>query len=89
MRANERTAAALDTNIGIPDRDLERDVAFFPLGSAHGVCAVIGHLAHGDRVAIAVDHLAENFLHKRRSVIGHGQTAAMAAGDLGGIFDLV
>ena len=89
MRADKRTAGALDTQIGFPDRDLEGDIAFFPLGGAHGVCAIVGHLADGDRIAIAVDHLAEDFLHEHRSFSGNRQTAAVAAAYLGGVCHLV
>ena len=42
-------------------------------------------MADRDSVTVAVDHLAENFLHKHGSFSGHRQTAIVAAGNLSGI----
>ena len=56
MRANEDAFTALDAQIGFPDRDLEGDIAFFPLGGAGGECAIHGHCRHGTVVAFECDH---------------------------------
>ena len=39
--ANERAATALDTGFGIPGGNLNRDVAFFPLGGGGGPTTVV------------------------------------------------
>ena len=42
MRANKGAFAALDAQVGFPDRDFERDIALFPLGGAGGEGAITG-----------------------------------------------
>jgi hypothetical protein len=56
VRADENAFAALDAQVGFPDRDLERDVALFPLGGAGREGAVDGHGADGQVVAFEGDH---------------------------------
>ena len=68
MRAIQRAHAALDTSGGIPDRDVDSDVAFLVLRRGGREGAV--HRHGGDRqiVAVAGDHDARHFLDEFRSV---------------------
>ena len=57
VRANHDAFAALDAQVGFPDRDLQGDVALFPLGGAGGEGAVDGNGDHGQVVAVEGDDL--------------------------------
>ena len=62
--ANQHALAALDADVRVPDGHFLCDVALLPLGGAHGEGAVRGHLADGNRVALAGQHSGGYLLHK-------------------------
>ena len=62
VRADEDALAALDAQVGFPDRDFQGDVALFPLGGAGGEGAVHGHGGDRDVIAIEGDHRAKHVL---------------------------
>lgn len=47
MRTDKRTLAALDADVGIPQRDFGGDVALFPLRSSGRIGAVYGQALTG------------------------------------------
>ena len=71
MRTDCRTIAALNTGIGLPNRDVFRDTPFFVLRGAGRVGPVVGE--HGDRnlVASTGHDLSGNILHELRCIIGN------------------
>ncbi len=89
MRANKGTASALDTQVGFPNRNFEGDVALFPLGCAGGIGAIIREFAHRDLVAVAGNHLAENFLDKHRGILRNRLAAIVSGGNLLRVVDFV
>ena len=96
MGADQHALAALDAELLIPDRDLERDVALFPLRGAGGEGAVDGHGADGEVVAFAGDHAGGDLLHElgrsggdgrpheegRRHFVGHLDFVEVAEGGI-------
>ncbi|MBV6467451.1 MAG: hypothetical protein PGMFKBFP_02812 [Anaerolineales bacterium] len=68
VRADEHALAALDAQVGFPDRDFERQVALLPLGGAGREGAVHGEGGDGDVVALVVNDRAEDFLDERGRV---------------------
>ena len=63
--------AALDADFFVPHRNLERDIALFPLCGGAGESAVDRHGAYRQVVAFAGDHLGEHFLDELRSFFRH------------------
>ena len=71
VRADIGAFAALNADLGIPDRDLQRDVAFFPYGGAGWISAVIGDLADRQVVAVFGDDGAQHLFDKGRGRSGY------------------
>ena len=72
MRADEDALAALDAQVGFPDRDLEGDVALFPLGGAGREGAVDGQGRDRDGIAIEGDHRPEDIRDEIGAAAGTG-----------------
>ncbi len=66
VRADHDALAALDAQVGFPNRDFQGDVAFFPLRGAGREGAVHRHGAHGHVVAFEGQHRAEHVLDEVR-----------------------
>ena len=75
MRAGERALAALDAEVGFPDRRFVGDVALFPRRGADGKRAVDGHRADRKLVAAPGHDRGGEALHERRSRSGHDRLA--------------
>ena len=87
--ADQNALAALDADLFVPHRNLERDVPFLPLGGGAGESAVDRHGADRQVVAFAGDDLGEHFLDKLRSFFRHRAPQVKGAGNLIRNLDLV
>ena len=66
VRANHHALPALDTKLCVPNRNLLRDIALFPLRGGGRESAVDGQGADGQGVAVSGDDRADNLAHKGR-----------------------
>ena len=64
VRAHKGAFAALDAQVGFPNRDFQGDIAFFPFGGGSGVGAVNRKSTHGQAVAFAADDGAQNLAYE-------------------------
>ena len=64
MRADKDALAALDAQVGLPDRDFQGDVALLPLGGAGGEGAVHRQGADRQVVALQGNDRAQHILDK-------------------------
>ena len=71
MRADEAAVAALDAQVGVPDRDQLGDVALLVLGRAARVGAVDRQRADRQLVAAAGHHRRGHGAHELRRLRGH------------------
>ncbi len=89
MRADKDTLAALDAQVGFPDRDFQGDIALFPLGGAGGEGAIHGHGRHRDGIAFEGDHWAEHIADKGWRFSRDRGAAGESAGHFIGHLDLM
>ncbi len=89
MRTDHHTLAALDTNISIPNRDFECNVALLPLSRAGGEGAVDGEGRNRDVISVRVDDATKDILDEPRRFIRDREPARHLRGDLRRNFDLV
>ncbi len=88
MRAHHHAFAALDAQVLVPNRNLQRQVTLLPFGSAGGKGAVHGHRADRQSVAVSgVDGRQHSAYELRRA--GHGLLRLIAAGGRAGYLDFV
>ncbi len=82
MRAHERAGAALDAFLLVPDRNVERHIAFLPARGGGGERAVHRHL--GDRQPVAVAHHdgGDDLLDEVRGLVRHRRGNLEGGGDL-------
>ena len=73
MRADKDAFAALDAQVRFPDRDLQGDITFFPLGCTGGEGTIHGHGRDRNGIAFEGDHRTEHIPHKSRSFCRHRQ----------------
>ena len=66
MRADQYAFAALNTEVGIPDRNFLGDVALLPHGRAGRKRAVNRQDTDGQRIAVARDDLSQNIADEKR-----------------------
>src|SRR5205807_4156334 len=64
MRTDQNALAALDAEIGLPNRNFLCDVALLPLCGAHGICAVDGESTDRQHVAAPGDDLRGDLLYE-------------------------
>ncbi len=69
MRANHYALSALNAQIGIPNRDFKRKIAFFPLSRAGGEGTINWESGNRNVVAIRVDDLTEHIANEFRRLI--------------------
>ncbi len=69
MRAN---LAALDTGIGIPGGDFQRDVALFPAGGCCGISSIHWQQADWQIITVIADHRSKHIAHKFRGFRRYG-----------------
>ncbi len=84
VRAHHRALVALDADLLVPHGDLESDVPLLPLGGGEGPRAVGRERAHGQEVALSLEHDARDALHEVRRGVGHDGRAAARRRDLHG-----
>src|SRR5690554_6674805 len=89
MRADKDALAALDAQIGLPDRDLKRNVALLPLGCSGRIGAICRQSADGEEIALTGNHGTENAANELRSIFGYGWAAGNGAGHLIGDLDFM
>src|SRR5690606_15463541 len=82
MRADQHTLTALDTNIFIPDRDLQRKIALFPLRGGGGEGAIYREGRDGQVIAVGIDDLTKHILDELRRFIRDWESACHRRGDL-------
>ena len=66
VRADHHALPTLDTDIGVPYWQLQRNVAFFPGGRARRIRSIAGQGAHRQCVAFACNHRAKHLTDKGR-----------------------
>ena len=71
VRAHQRAFVALDAEVRVPHRDLQRDVALLPLRSAGREGSVDRKSADRQLVAAAGDDLRGHFVHELGRFLGH------------------
>ena len=64
MGADERTFAALNTNLIVPYRNFESDISLLPRGGTGWKCSVDRHGAHRKLVAEPGNNFREDIFHK-------------------------
>ena len=64
VRADQRALVALDADLGVPDRNLERDVPLLPFRRRHRPRAIDRERAHRQQVALAGQHHRGHLLHE-------------------------
>ena len=79
VRADERALVALDADLRVPDRNLERDVALLPFRGRHRPRAVDGERADRQQVALAGQHDRGHLLHEIRRLLRHERRARARA----------
>ncbi len=89
MRANKDAFAALDAQVGFPDRDFQGDIALFPLGRAGGEGAIHGHGRHRDAIAFESDHGTKYVTDESGRFGWNRETAGESAGNFVRHLDLV
>ena len=80
MRTNHAAIAALDADIGLPDRHEVGDIALFPLGSGAGIGAIHRQGADRQFVAAPGHHHRRHVAHELRRVGGHSRRQFDGAG---------
>ena len=81
MRANKGAFTALDTQVRFPDRDFERNIAFFPLGGAGGESAIHREGADGQALAFEGNDRSQDIHYKIRGFSRNWRAAGDLAGD--------
>ena len=83
VRTDERAVAALDTDVRIPDRNIDRDRALFVLRRARGERAVRGgeHVFDGEFFAAIAEDFAQDVLDEFRSVAVDARFAMEGGGN--------
>ena len=89
VRANQHALAALDAQFRIPNGNLLRKVALFPLCGGGRESAVVGHGADGQGVAVSGDDGSDHLAHKSRCTRGHRGEHFKRRGDFFGDLYLV
>jgi len=89
VRADQRTLAALDTERRIPNRDLQRQVAFLPLRGGSRPCAVHREGRNRQAFAITSNDLCGDIFDERGRLVRDGRLHPDVAGDLVRVMDLV
>ena len=89
VRAVQRALAALDAQLGIPHRHLERDVALLPPRGVRRPHAVVGDLADGQLVALAGHDPGGHVLHEVGRGRRHQLGLVVVAGHRRGHLDAV
>ena len=64
VRADHDALATLDAQVSLPDRDLQRQVAFLPLGCAGREGTVHRKCGYGDIIAVEPDDGTKDIAHK-------------------------
>src|SRR5574341_192752 len=88
VRTDHHTLAALNAQVRLPDRNLERQVALLPLSRPGRKRAVNRQRANGDLVPLEDDHRTEYLLDEVRRLIRDRRPARQLRGDLPRDLDL-
>jgi len=89
MRANIGALAALDTGIGIPGGDFQRDVALFPAGGCCGISSIHWQQADWQIITVIADHRSKHIAHKFRGFRRYRSPAGEVAGHLSRHLDFI
>ena len=81
MRAHDGALAAVDAQVGRPDRDLHRDGALLPLGGRRGERAIGRQGTHRQQVALPREHARRDALHEVGCLGGHRRPAVTGGRD--------
>ena len=84
MGTNQDAFAALNAELFVPDRNLLRDISFFPHRRARRERAVHGHRAHRQIVSSTRDHATNHIPHEGRRTLGNRRQNSQPAGRSGG-----
>ncbi len=82
VRADDRALAALDAEVGLPDRDLVGDIPLLVSGRAGRIRAVHGKRADGERVAAQLQDRKRHVAHELRCRVRDEGEAHFVAGRL-------
>src|SRR5215813_13862213 len=69
MRTNHDALAALDTQVGLPDRNFPRDIALLPLRGRRRISSICWECAYRQQVTSAGNHLTGHLTNKFRRAI--------------------
>ncbi len=81
VRTHQRALVALDADLGVPDRDLEREVPLLPFRRGHRPRAVHGKRADRQQVAFSGQDHRRHLLHEVGSAFRHERRAPVRRGD--------